>query len=154
MKTAAYPLFSDEYFMNEALKEALRANEKDEVPVGAVVVCNNRIIARAHNLTETLTDVTAHAEMQAFTAAAGYLGGKYLDECTLYVTLEPCVMCAGASFWAQLGKIVYGTKDEKRGYTLIVQQLLHPKTEVSGGILEAECRQLLKSFFARKRDIK
>jgi tRNA(adenine34) deaminase len=117
-----------------------------------VVVCDKRIIARAHNLTETLNDVTAHAEMQAFTAASDFLGGKYLNECTLYVTLEPCVMCAGASFWAQLGKIVYGTQDEKRGYTLIQQPLLHPKTTVMSGILETGCRNLLKSFFARKRD--
>jgi tRNA(adenine34) deaminase len=116
------------------------------------VVCGKRIIARAHNLTETLNDVTAHAEMQAFTAASDFLGGKYLNECTLYVTLEPCVMCAGASFWAQLGKIVYGTQDEKRGYTLIQQPLLHPKTTVMSGILETGCRHLLKSFFARKRD--
>jgi tRNA(adenine34) deaminase len=152
MKIASYPLFTDEYFMNEALKEAHKAFEKDEVPVGAVVVCDKRIIARAHNLTETLNDVTAHAEMQAFTAASDFLGGKYLNECTLYVTLEPCVMCAGASFWAQLGKIVYGTQDEKRGYTLIQQPLLHPKTTVMSGILETGCRNLLKSFFARKRD--
>jgi len=138
--------------MNEALKEAQKAFEKDEVPVGAVVVCENRIIARAHNLTETLNDVTAHAEMQAFTAASDYLGGKYLDECTLYVTLEPCVMCAGASFWAQLGNIVYGAGDEKRGYSLIAQPLLHPKTVVSGGVLAEESSRLLKSFFARKRD--
>lgn len=152
MKTIAYPLFSDDYFMNEALKEAYKAMEKDEVPVGSVIVCENRIIARAHNLTETLNDVTAHAEMQAFTSASDFLGGKYLNECVLFVTLEPCVMCAGASFWAQLGKIIYGTSDEKRGYTLIRQPLLHPKTSVAGGILEAECRHLLKSFFARKRD--
>ena len=152
MKIASYPLFTEEYFMNEALKEAHKAFEKDEVPVGAVVVCDKRIIARAHNLTETLNDVTAHAEMQAFTAASDFLGGKYLNECTLYVTLEPCVMCAGASFWAQLGKIVYGTQDEKRGYTLIQQPLLHPKTTVMSGILETGCRHLLKSFFARKRD--
>ena len=152
MKIASYPLFTDEYIMNEALKEAHKAFEKDEVPVGAVVVCDKRIIARAHNLTETLNDVTAHAEMQAFTAASDFLGGKYLNECTLYVTLEPCVMCAGASFWAQLGKIVYGTQDEKRGYTLIQQPLLHPKTTVMSGILETGCRNLLKSFFARKRD--
>lgn len=152
MKTASYPIFSREYFMNEALKEAQKAFEKDEVPVGAVVVCENRVIARAHNLTETLNDVTAHAEMQAFTAASDYLGGKYLNECTLYVTLEPCVMCAGASFWAQLGNIVYGAGDEKRGYSLISQPLLHPKTVVSGGVLADESSRLLKSFFARKRD--
>jgi tRNA(adenine34) deaminase len=152
MKAASYPLFTDEYFMNEALKEARKAFEKDEVPVGAIVVCEKRIIARAHNLTETLNDVTAHAEMQAFTAASDYLGGKYLDECTLYVTLEPCVMCAGASFWTRIAKIVYGTEDEKRGYSLIFQPLLHPKTQVAGRILEEECRDLLKAFFAQKRD--
>jgi len=152
MKAESYPLFSDEYFMNEALKEARKAFEKDEVPIGAVVVCQNRIIARAHNLTETLNDVTAHAEMQAFTSAADNLGGKYLDECTLYVTLEPCVMCAGAALWAQLGKIVYGAKDEKRGYALVRQPLIHPKTSVNNGILEEECSSLLKTFFARKRN--
>ncbi len=152
MKTDSFPLFSDEYFMNEALKEARKAFEKDEVPVGAVVVCQNRIIARAHNLTETLNDVTAHAEMQAFTAASDHLGGKYLNECTLYVTLEPCVMCAGASFWARPGKIIYGASDEKRGYTLIQQSLLHPKTKVVHGLLETECSQLLTAFFTRKRD--
>jgi tRNA(adenine34) deaminase len=137
--------------MLEALKEAQKAFEKDEVPVGAVVVCNNRIIARAHNLTETLNDVTAHAEMQAFTAAAAFLGGKYLDECTLYVTLEPCVMCAGASLWAQLGKLVYGADDEKRGYRLVNHPLLHSKTEVEQGILAGESARLLKEFFQRKR---
>ncbi|MEI6889039.1 MAG: nucleoside deaminase [Bacteroidales bacterium] len=152
MKASSYLLFSEEYFMNEALKEAREAFEKDEVPVGAVVVCQNRIIARAHNLTETLNDVTAHAEMQAFTAASDHLGGKYLNECTLYVTLEPCVMCAGASFWTRIGKIAYAAKDEKRGYSLIHQHLLHPKTAVTDGILEAECKQLLKSFFAKKRN--
>lgn len=144
-------LFSDEFFMNEALKEAHRAFERDEVPVGAVIVWNNRIIARAHNLTETLNDPTAHAEMQAFTAATNTIGGKYLDDCTLYVTLEPCVMCAGASLWAQLGKIVYGTADEKRGYTLVRHPLLHPRTVVLGGILKKECAQILQEFFAGKR---
>jgi tRNA(adenine34) deaminase len=137
--------------MNEALKEAKIALEKDEVPIGAVVVCENRIIARAHNLTETLNDVTAHAEMQALTAASGYLGGKYLDECTLYVTVEPCVMCAGAAFWAQLGTLVYGASDLKRGYTLVNQQLLHPKTKVISGILTSECSELMTSFFQTKR---
>ncbi|MCX6244611.1 MAG: nucleoside deaminase [Bacteroidetes bacterium] len=146
-----YERNSDEYFMNEALKEAYQALEKDEVPVGAVVVCENRIIARGHNLTETLTDVTAHAEMQAFTAASAYLGGKYLDECVLYVTVEPCVMCAGAAFWTQLGKLVYGAEDEKRGYGLVKQPLLHPKTEVISGILAEECSELMKSFFRKKR---
>jgi tRNA(adenine34) deaminase len=148
---AGYPFGSDEYFMQEALKEAQRALDKDEVPVGAVVVCAGKIIARAHNLTETLNDVTAHAEMQAFTAAAGYLGGKYLDECTLYVTLEPCVMCAGASLWAQLGKIVYGASDGKRGFSLVHHPLLHPKTEIISGILAGECSTLLKDFFKKKR---
>jgi tRNA(adenine34) deaminase len=138
--------------MSEALKEAGKALEKDEVPIGAVVVSNNSIIARAHNLTETLTDVTAHAEMQAFTAAADHLGGKYLDECTLYVTIEPCVMCAGGAFWTQLGRLVYGAADEKRGYTLVGQNLLHPKTEVVSGILEAECTRLMKDFFKKKRN--
>jgi tRNA(adenine34) deaminase len=137
--------------MNEALKEAKRALEKDEVPIGAVIVCEDRIIARAHNLTEILNDVTAHAEMQAFTAASGYLGGKYLNECTLYVTIEPCVMCAGASFWAQLGTLVYGANDPKRGYRLIDQQLLHPKTKVISGVLAQECGELMTSFFKSKR---
>jgi tRNA(adenine34) deaminase len=144
-------LFSDEYFMKEALKEAHRAFERDEVPVGAVIVWNNRIIARAHNLTETLNDPTAHAEMQAFTAATNTIGGKYLDDCVLYVTLEPCVMCAGASCWAQLGKIVYGAEDEKRGYTRIRAQLIHLRTVVQGGVLKEECSRLLKDFFERKR---
>jgi tRNA(adenine34) deaminase len=144
-------MLTDEYFMREALKEAQKAFDLDEVPVGAVVVCNDRIIARAHNLTERLNDVTAHAEMQAFTAAANYLGGKYLDECTLYVTLEPCVMCAGASFWTQVGRIVYGAADEKRGYTLTGANLLHPQTAVIPGILEKESSELLKRFFKSKR---
>jgi tRNA(adenine34) deaminase len=147
----SYPIFTHEFYMNEALKEAQKAFDRDEAPVGAVVVCNRTIIARAHNLTETLHDVTAHAEMQAFTAAAGYLGGKYLDDCTLYVTLEPCVMCAGAAFWTQLGRIVYAASDEKRGFNLIDQPLLHPKTEVYSGILAEECSQLLKQFFKKKR---
>src|SRR5664279_4437798 len=146
-----FAVFSDESFMREALKEARKALGKDEVPIGAVVVCENRIIARAHNLTETLNDVTAHAEMQAYTAASGYLGGKYLNECTLYVTIEPCVMCAGASFWAQLGTLVYGADDPKRGYRLIDQQLLHPKTKVISGILAADCSKLMTSFFKSKR---
>lgn len=144
-------LYTDEYFMHEALKEAHKASARDEVPVGAIIVWNNRIIARAHNLTETLNDPTAHAEMQAFTAATNAIGGKYLDECTLYVTLEPCVMCAGASCWTMLGKIVYGAADEKRGYTLIRQNLLHTRTVVQGGILKEECSKLLKEFFIRKR---
>ena len=147
----SYPLYSNEYFMNEALKEAKYALEKDEVPIGAVIVVENIIIARAHNLTETLNDVTAHAEMQAFTAASGYLGGKYLNECTLYVTIEPCVMCAGASFWTQLGTLVYGAPDPKRGYRLIKQQLLHPKTKIISGILADECSSLMTTFFQSKR---
>ena len=144
-------IFTDEYFMKEALKEAKQAFEEDEVPIGAVVVCNDRIIARAHNLTERLNDVTAHAEMQAFTSATNYLGGKYLEECTLYVTIEPCVMCAGASYWARIGKIVYGAGDEKRGYTKIGKNLLHPTTKVISGILENECGALMKDYFKMKR---
>ncbi|MCD4773970.1 MAG: nucleoside deaminase, partial [Bacteroidales bacterium] len=138
-------------FMKEALKEAQKAFDADEIPVGAVVVCNKQIIARAHNLTERLTDVTAHAEMQAFTSAENYLGSKYLNECTLYVTLEPCVMCAGAAFWTQIGKIVYGAKDEKRGFTLLEKNILHPKTKVKSGFLETECSNILKEFFRKKR---
>lgn len=144
-------LFSDEYFMQEALKEAQKAVDKDEVPVGAVIVWNNQVIARAHNLTETLNDVTAHAEMQAFTAAANTSGGKYLTDCTLFVTLEPCVMCAGASCWAQIGRIVFGADDEKKGYTLLKESVLHPRTVVMRGILRKECGTLLKEFFSKKR---
>jgi tRNA(adenine34) deaminase len=143
----ATEVFSDEYFMREALKEAEKSLELEEVPVGAVIVVNDKIIARGHNLSETLRDVTAHAEMQAFTSAASYLGGKYLNACTLYVTLEPCMMCAGASYWAQLKRIVYGAHDEKRGYTLLKGDVLHPKTEVVGGVLGDECSTLLKQFF-------
>lgn len=141
----------DEHFMRQALREAEQAFKADEVPVGAVVVCAGRIIARAHNLTERLNDVTAHAEMQAITAAANDLGGKYLKDCTLYVTLEPCPMCAGALQWAQVGRIVFGAFDEKAGYRRIGGKLLHPKTQVMGGILEAECADLIKAFFKRKR---
>lgn len=144
--------FDDEYFMRKALQEAEKAFDKDEVPIGAVIVAKNQIIARAHNLTETLNDVTAHAEMQAFTAAADYLGGKYLNECTLYVTLEPCQMCAGASYWTQIGKIVYGASESKRGFTTLNTKL-HPKTEVIKGILEKECSVLLKRFFIEKRNL-
>lgn len=145
-------LFSDEYFIKEALKEAQKAFDADEVPVGAVIVCNNKIIARAHNLTERLNDVTAHAEMQAITSAANYLNGKYLNDCTLYITLEPCVMCAGAIAWAQLGRLVYGAPDTKRGFNLLKEdKLLHPKTEVKSGVLEEECGLLMKSFFQKKR---
>ncbi len=145
-------LYTDEYFMKEALKEARKAFDKDEVPVGAVVVCNNRIIARAYNSTETLNDVTAHAEMLAFTAAADYLGGKYLQDCTLYVTLEPCVMCAGASYWTQIGRIIYGTPDKKRGFQLTGKRILHPSTKVKGGVMEEECKKILQDFFQKKRD--
>lgn len=137
--------------MNEALKEAQKAFDAGEVPVGAVVVCNNRIIARAHNLTERLNDVTAHAEMQAITAAASFLGGKYLNDCTLYVSLEPCAMCAGALAWAQLGKLVYGADDPKRGYRLYSGRMLHPQTEVVAGIRHEEAGSLLKAFFREKR---
>jgi len=144
-------ILPDGYFMKEALKEAQKAFERDEVPVGAIVVCNNLIIARSHNLTETLNDVTAHAEMQAITAAANHIGGKYLDECTMYVTVEPCVMCAGATAWAQLGRIVFGAADEKRGYSNYAKKALHPKTMVTGGILENECSALMKNFFQSKR---
>ncbi len=143
--------FSDEYFMKEALKEAQKAFDNDEVPVGAVVVCNNQIIARAHNFTERLNDVTAHAEMQAFTSASDYLGGKYLNECTLYVTLEPCLMCGGASYWAQIKRIVYGAYDEKRGFSILKDNILHPKTKTIGGLLEKECSKILKEFFNNKR---
>lgn len=144
-------IFSDEHFMREALKEAQKAYDADEVPVGAVVVANNTIIARAYNLTERLHDVTAHAEMQAITSAANFLNGKYLGDCTLYITLEPCVMCAGALSWAQVGKIVYGATDTKRGFHLIRHDLLHPKTQVISGILADECAQLVKAFFRKKR---
>lgn len=144
--------FDDAYFMKRALQEAEMALDKNEVPIGAVIVMNNQIIARAHNLTETLNDVTAHAEMQAFTAAADFLGGKYLKECTLYVTLEPCQMCAGASYWTQIGRIVYGATEDKRGF-LAMKTTLHPKTVVVGGVLEDECSKLLKRFFIEKRNL-
>ncbi len=144
-------LFSDEHYMGEALKEARKAFEADEVPVGAVVVCNERIIARAHNLTERLTDVTAHAEMQAITAAANYLGGKYLVDCTLYVTLEPCLMCAGALNWAQISKVVYGADDEKKGFSAFHKNPFHPKTNVVKGIKATECAALMTDFFRKKR---
>lgn len=145
-------VFSDEHFMKEALKEAHKAFEEDEVPVGAVIVCNNKVIARAHNMTEKLNDVTAHAEMLAFTSAADFLGGKYLNECTLYVTLEPCTMCAGASYWTQLKKVVYGATDEKRGFSRVQENLLHPKTEIKKGVLEDLSSDLLKQFFLKKRE--
>lgn len=142
---------TDEDYMKRALDEARCAALEDEVPVGAVVVCRDRIIARAHNLTETLHDVTAHAEMQAVTAAADALGGKYLDACTLYVTVEPCTMCAGALGWAQLGRLVYGAPDAKRGFTAYAPNALHPKTQVAGGVLAEECAALMTTFFKRKR---
>ncbi|MGV6829109.1 MAG: nucleoside deaminase [Flavobacteriales bacterium] len=144
--------YDDTYFMRKALQEAEVAYEKGEVPIGAVIVIDNTIIARAHNLTETLNDVTAHAEMQAITAAANYLGGKYLQKCTLYVTLEPCQMCAGALFWSQISKIIYGARDEQRG-CINLQTKLHPKTKLRGGILEQESSQLLKRFFIEKRNL-
>ena len=137
--------------MKEALKEAHKAYELDEVPIGAVIVHDNRVIARAHNLTERLNDVTAHAEMQAITAAANYIGGKYLNECVLYVTIEPCPMCAGALAWSQISKIVYGAKDEKKGYSKIDHQMLHPRTRVFDGVLAEPCAELMRKFFREKR---
>lgn len=144
--------FDDNYFMKRAMQEAETAFEKNEIPIGAVIVIKNQIIARAHNLTETLNDVTAHAEMQAITAAANYLGGKYLIDCTLYVTLEPCQMCAGALFWSQISRIVYGARDKQRG-CIALNTKLHPKTIITGGIMEEEASQLLKQFFIRKRNL-
>lgn len=142
---------TDEYYMKQALTEAKKAEKENEVPIGAVIVCNDKIIARAHNLTETLTDVTAHAEMQVITMAANHLGSKYLNDCTLYVTVEPCTMCAGAIGWAQISKVVYGAKDEKRGYSLIAPTALHPKCIVVNGILEDECSEIISNFFKKKR---
>jgi tRNA(adenine34) deaminase len=144
-------LYTDEYFMREALKEAQKAFDQDEIPVGAVVVCKNRIIARAHNQTEKLTDATAHAEMLAATAASNYLGSKYLTECTLYVTLEPCVMCGGALHWVQLQKLVFGASDVQRGYSLVETPLLHPKTEVVKGVKAKEAKELMDAFFKKLR---
>ena len=143
--------FNDEYFMKQALLEAEKAKEKGEVPVGAVVVVNNQIIARAHNLTEQLNDVTAHAEIQAVTAAADFLGAKYLTGCTMYVTVEPCVMCAGDLYWSQIDKIVFGTRDEKRGAGRFHHELYHPKTLVSNGVLANDCTEIMKAFFSDKR---
>lgn len=143
--------FNDEYYMKRALAEAEQAFAEGEIPVGALVVCRNQIIARSHNLTETLNDVTAHAEMQAVTAAANMLGGKYLAGCTLYVTLEPCTMCAGALGWAQIDRIVYGASDEKRGFMKFAPAALHPKTEILGGILQTECADIMKRFFEQRR---
>lgn len=144
--------FDDNYFMQQALAEAQAAFEEGEVPVGAVIACDNRIIARAHNQTERLNDVTAHAEMLAITAAANTLGAKYLTDCSLYVTVEPCVMCAGAIGWAQVSTIVYGARDEKRGYSLYAPKAFHPKATVRQGVREEECTRLMKDFFARKRN--
>lgn len=144
-------IFTDDHFMKEALREAQKAFREDEVPIGCVVVLENRIIARGHNLTETLQDVTAHAEMQAITAAANFMGAKYLTGCTLYVTLEPCLMCAGALRWAQVSRIVFGAYDQKYGFGKYVEKITHPKTEITGGVLEQECSQILKDFFHRKR---
>ena len=144
-------LYSDEYFMQEALKEAKKAFDADEVPVGVVIVADNKIIARTHNLTERLIDVTAHAEMQAITSAANFIGGKYLNDCTLYVTLEPCLMCAGALYWSHLTKLVYGARDDKKGFSKLTDTVLHPKTVVVKGVLEQECSILLKEFFQKKR---
>lgn len=141
----------DNFYMKQALQEAKCAFEEDEIPVGAVIVCGDRIIARAHNLTERLSDVTAHAEMQAITAASEYLGGKYLNDCTLYVTVEPCIMCAGALGWSQIGRVVYGAGDEKRGFQRFAPQALHPKTQLVSGVMEEECAALMKEFFQRKR---
>ena len=143
--------FSEEYFMKMAYREAEKALEKDEIPVGAVVVMNQMVIGRGHNLTQTLQDVTAHAEMQAITAATNHIGAKYLNDCTLYVTLEPCVMCAGAIAWAQMGSLVYGASDPKKGFTLIEHNILHPKTLVKSGIMEQECSEIITEFFNKKR---
>ena len=148
----SYPLFSDEYFMNEALREASKAFEQDEVPVGAVVVTGNIIIARAHNLVMTLNDVTAHAEMQAITAAENYLGSRYLNDCTLYITLEPCLMCASASSWAKMGRIVYGADDPKAGFLKFGTGVLHPKTVIQKGVLSRECISVISIFFEEKRN--
>ena len=142
---------TDEYFMRMALAEAHKAAEQDEVPIGAVIVCKGQVIARTHNFTEHLVDFTAHAEMQAFTSATNFLGNKYLNDCTLYVTIEPCVMCAGAAFWTRIGKIVFGAYDERRGYQRLNENVLHPSTEIIGGVLEEECAALVKEFFRKKR---
>jgi len=141
----------DEQYMQRALQEARQAFDEGEIPIGAIIVCHDTIVARAHNLTETLHDVTAHAEMQAITIAANELGGKYLTDCTLYVTVEPCIMCAGALGWSQISRIVYGCRDEKRGYSTFAPRALHPKCTVTAGILEDDCRQLMQDFFKQKR---
>lgn len=144
-------LYTDAFFMRDALREAIKAMDKDEVPIGCVIVLNNRIIARGHNLTETLNDVTAHAEMQCITAAENYLGAKYLNDCTIYITLEPCLMCAGALRWAQVGRIVFGAPDIKYGFGKYIENIVHPKTMVIGGVMETECSDLLTAFFKKKR---
>jgi len=144
-------VYNDQYFMKEALKEAHKAFDNDEVPIGAIIVCNNKIIARAHNMTEKLNDATAHAEMLAITAAENYLGSKYLSDCSMYVTLEPCVMCAGASYWSRLAKVVYGAHDDRYGYKKAGDKLFHPKTEIISGIMAEKTGQLLKDFFVKKR---
>lgn len=144
-------IFSDSAFMKEALREAIKAFNKDEVPIGCIIVLNNRVIARGHNLTKTLNDVTAHAEMQCITAAENYLGAKYLNDCVIYITLEPCLMCAGALRWAQVGRIVFGAPDTKYGFGKFIENIVHPKTLVTGGIMEAECSDLLTAFFKKKR---
>lgn len=144
-------ILNDDYFMKQALSEAKTAFDRGEVPIGTVIVCNRKIIAHAHNLTETLNDVTAHAEMQAITAAASVLGGKYLKDCTLYVTVEPCPMCAGALAWAQISRIVYGADDKNRGYSIVAPAILHPKTQVSSGVLAEDAQGLMKRFFVGKR---
>lgn len=145
-------MLNDDFFMNEALKEAKYALEKGEIPIGAVIVSNNQIIAKAHNMTETLKDVTAHAEILAITSASNNLGSKYLNDCTLYVTIEPCVMCAGALYWSQIGKIVYGANDVKKGFSKINSPILHPKTEITKDILNVQCADLMINFFKDKRD--
>jgi tRNA(adenine34) deaminase len=142
---------SDEYFMKKAIDEAHKARDKDEIPVGAIIVYENRIIAKGHNLTEKLTDFTAHAEMQVFTSASEFLNNKYLNKCTLYVTLEPCVMCAGAAFWTRIGRLVIGASDERRGYDRISKSLLHSKTKVSKGVLKESCSKIMSDFFKTKR---
>lgn len=148
----AFEVFSPEYFMNEALKQARIAYDNGEIPIGAIVVCKNRIIARAHNQVEMLNDATAHAEMLAITAASDYLGSKYLEECSLYVTLEPCVMCAGACYWAQLEEIIFGASDPKRGYSMHGTSIFHPKTKIKHGLLSVECGKLLTDFFGNLRE--
>lgn len=150
-KEAEKAMADDNFYMKQALEEAHKALDAGEIPIGAVIVCRDRIIARAHNLTERLTDVTAHAEMQAITAASEYLGGKYLTDCTLYVTVEPCIMCAGALGWSQISRVVYGAPDEKRGFRRFAPEALHPRTQLTAGVMEQECAQLMKDFFRGKR---